>query len=238
MEPELEGGGHAEVAAAAPQRPEQVRVLVRGGAHDLAVRGHQLDRQQVVAGQAVLALEPARAAAQGQPGHAGAGHASTGGGEPVRLGGAVDVGPGGAARRRGRSAGRDRPRPRPCRARRSPGRRPRGTGRPRSGRRRARRPRGRARARSASAALTSSGLAQRATAAGRRSIMLLKSVRASSYSALPGLCRGRVCVCETMMFTLGLDQRARFAIPGHPAKWPEPARPPAVRAQSRPARAA
>ena len=52
---------------------------------------------QVVAGEAVLALEPAGAAAEGEPADAGGRHAPAGGGEPVGLRGAVDVGPGGPA---------------------------------------------------------------------------------------------------------------------------------------------
>jgi hypothetical protein len=46
---------HAEVAAAAAQPPEQVGVLVLAGRHELAVGGDDIRRQQVVAGQAVLA---------------------------------------------------------------------------------------------------------------------------------------------------------------------------------------
>ena len=90
-------GGDAEVAAAAVQRPEQLRVLVLGGAHRVAVGGHQLDRDQVVAGEAELALDPARAAAEGEAGDAGGGDAPAGGGEAVRLAGAVEVAPGSAA---------------------------------------------------------------------------------------------------------------------------------------------
>jgi hypothetical protein len=94
MQGELERGHDAEVAAAAPQRPQQVGVLVRAGAHQLSVGGHELGGEQVVAGEPVLALEPARAAAQREPGHAGRGDAASGGGELVGLAGAVDVGPG------------------------------------------------------------------------------------------------------------------------------------------------
>ena len=58
---ELDRGDDAEVAAAAAQRPEQVGVLVGGGADELAARGHELDGEHVVGREAVLALEPARA---------------------------------------------------------------------------------------------------------------------------------------------------------------------------------
>src|SRR3954449_427739 len=66
VELELEGGGDAEVAPAAVQRPEEVGVLVAAGPDGDAVGGDELDGAEVVAGQAVLALQPARAAAEGE----------------------------------------------------------------------------------------------------------------------------------------------------------------------------
>ena len=65
-----ERGHDAEVAAAAAQGPEEVRVS-RRWLDQFAVCGHDLGRQQVVAGQAVLPIEPADAAAEGQAGDAG-----------------------------------------------------------------------------------------------------------------------------------------------------------------------
>ena len=93
MELERERGRDAEVAAAAVQRPEQVRVLVRAGGDPRPVGGHQLDRDEVVAGEAVLALQPARPAAEREPGDAGGRHPPAGGREPVLLRGAVELGP-------------------------------------------------------------------------------------------------------------------------------------------------
>src|SRR5690606_19485251 len=87
----------AEVAAAAAQRPQQVGVLVGVGADDAPVGGDQLGREQVVAGEAVLALQPAGAAAHREAGDAGGRHAAAGGGEAVRGRGAVGGRPGGAA---------------------------------------------------------------------------------------------------------------------------------------------
>ena len=55
MQTELELGRHPEVAAAPVQRPEQLGVLVLGRAHVASVRGHQRDREQVVAGEPELA---------------------------------------------------------------------------------------------------------------------------------------------------------------------------------------
>ena len=64
-------GGHAEVAAAAaPGRPEQVRVPLGVAVTHLAVRGDDLHGLQVVAGQAERAAKYADAAAQGEPGDA------------------------------------------------------------------------------------------------------------------------------------------------------------------------
>jgi hypothetical protein len=97
VELELEGGHHAEVAAAAAQRPEQVRVLRLAGGQEAAVGGDHVGRQQVVAGQAVRPGEVADAAAQGEPGDAGGGHHPAGGGQAKAVGGVVEVAPGGAA---------------------------------------------------------------------------------------------------------------------------------------------
>jgi hypothetical protein len=66
----LEPGGHAEVAAAATQCPEQVGVGRIVGGQQLAVSRDDLDGQQVVDGQAVLAHGVADAAAQRQAGYA------------------------------------------------------------------------------------------------------------------------------------------------------------------------
>src|SRR5262249_47959701 len=63
---ELEGGYDPEVAAAAANRPEQLRVLLRARTHRLSGGSDQLCRDQVVQGQAVLPGLPADAAAQGE----------------------------------------------------------------------------------------------------------------------------------------------------------------------------
>jgi hypothetical protein len=57
VEPEPEPGGHPEVAAAAADGPEQVRVGLGVHVQDAAVRRHDLGGQQVVDGQAVLSHE-------------------------------------------------------------------------------------------------------------------------------------------------------------------------------------
>ena len=94
VQPELERGHDAEVAAAALEAPEQLGVLVGARAHDAAVGGHDLGGQEVLARRSERPLEPARAAAEGQPGDARVRHAPAGHGEPVRLGGGVELRPG------------------------------------------------------------------------------------------------------------------------------------------------
>ena len=95
VEPELEAGDDAEVAAAASERPEEVGVLGCAGANHLAGRGHDLGGLEVVNGHAVLAAEPAEAAAERQAGNAG------GGVDAKRRGEAVDLGRGVEVRKRG-----------------------------------------------------------------------------------------------------------------------------------------
>ena len=97
--PVLEGGGDAEVAAAAPQCPEQVLVFLDARGDDLPGRGDHLHRQQVVDGEAVLAHQPAFSAAEGQPRDAGGGDHPAGGGQPVAGRGPVELFPGDAALR-------------------------------------------------------------------------------------------------------------------------------------------
>jgi hypothetical protein len=66
---ELQRGHNAETPAAAAQRPEQVRVMIRVDSAHPAVNGDDLRGEQVGAGQTVLAGEPAHPAAEGVSGH-------------------------------------------------------------------------------------------------------------------------------------------------------------------------
>ena len=91
MQGELELGDHAEVTAAAAQRPEQVHVLVRRSPQDPAVRGHDLCGHQAVDGQAEAAHQAADAAAEGEAAHAGVADHAGRDHQAVPLGGAVDV---------------------------------------------------------------------------------------------------------------------------------------------------
>ena len=87
----LEGGHHAEVAAAAAERPEQIAIGVLARGDDLAGREHDLGRQQVVDGHPVLAHQPGDAAAERETRDPGAGDDAAGGREPERAGGTVEL---------------------------------------------------------------------------------------------------------------------------------------------------
>jgi hypothetical protein len=67
VQPELELGDHPEVPAPAPDRPEQVGVLVLRRAQDPPVSDDDLGRDEVVDRQAGLPGQPPHAAAQGEP---------------------------------------------------------------------------------------------------------------------------------------------------------------------------
>jgi hypothetical protein len=60
---------HAEVAAPAAHRPEEVRVLVGASGSQLTVRGHDVDGEHVVAAQAVCSAKPANSTAKREPGN-------------------------------------------------------------------------------------------------------------------------------------------------------------------------
>ena len=96
---ERERGHHPEVATPAAMRPQQLGVLVLGRQHPLAVGGDELDPDEVVAGEAVLAHQPADAAAERETADAGGGDEPAGGGQPVGLGLVIDVPPQGPTAR-------------------------------------------------------------------------------------------------------------------------------------------
>lgn len=104
VQPELHPGDHAEVPAAAAQRPEQVRVLLGVRAHHPAVREHDVRREQVVDGQPVRAGQVADAAAERDPRDADRAGVPEPHGEPVRGRRGGD-GPGGEAGLHPRGAG-------------------------------------------------------------------------------------------------------------------------------------
>ena len=108
VEAELEGRDDAEVAAATAQRPEELDVLRRVGAHVLAVGRDELDGGEAVGGEAELAGVPADAAAEAVAGDADVGRAAVQGGEPVVGRRARSRRSRGRRPRRGRSGGSGR----------------------------------------------------------------------------------------------------------------------------------
>src|SRR5262249_9596146 len=105
VEREPERSDDAEVAAAASQRPEQIREFVGGCPDGPAVGGDHLGGQQVVDGESVLAHEEADAAAEGEPGDAGVADDAAGGGQTVGLRLVVDITPKRTALHPGRATG-------------------------------------------------------------------------------------------------------------------------------------
>ena len=91
MQLELQARGDAEVRAGAAEAPEQLRLLVRGGAHEPPVGGHELDRAEAVDRQSELALQSADTPAEGQPGDAGMADDPHGTDEPVLLGSDIEL---------------------------------------------------------------------------------------------------------------------------------------------------
>jgi hypothetical protein len=92
VEAELELGDDAEVAAAAADCPEQVRVLIRGSPLDQSVRGYHLGRQEVVDAQPGLARQPSHAATEREPGDTGVADMAGGHREAVGLRRGIQVG--------------------------------------------------------------------------------------------------------------------------------------------------
>jgi hypothetical protein len=94
VEPELERGDDAEVAATTTQTPEQVRVLLLVGGQELPIGGDDVGGKQVVTGQAVLAQEPPEATTQRQTGHPGGTDEAAGCRQIEDLGIVIDLTPG------------------------------------------------------------------------------------------------------------------------------------------------
>ena len=97
VQPELERGDDAEVAAAAADRPEEVGMLVGAGAHLLAVGEHHVGGEQVVDREAGRTRQVAQAAPERDSPDAGGGDDPARRGQPMGLGGPVELAQGGAA---------------------------------------------------------------------------------------------------------------------------------------------
>src|SRR3954454_25052164 len=65
--PVLEGGDHAEVPATALQGPQQLWVVLLVCGDEVAVRGHEVGGDQVVAPEPMPATQPAQPTAQVSP---------------------------------------------------------------------------------------------------------------------------------------------------------------------------
>jgi len=100
----FEAGGYPKVSTAAAQGPEQIWRLLLAGPQDLAIGGDELDGQQVIERQSVLAHQPAQPAAECESGDACRGNDTAGGRETVQLRLAVELTPGGTALRPNRPA--------------------------------------------------------------------------------------------------------------------------------------
>ena len=101
MQVVLEGGGDAEVAAAAAQPPEKLGLAARVDADPVRVGGDEVDGAQVVDGEPVPAHEVSDPAAERQPADPDAADGAARGGQPVPLRGEVQFRPDHAARRPG-----------------------------------------------------------------------------------------------------------------------------------------
>src|ERR671917_537479 len=70
MDPKLKGRDYAKVPPTTAHPPEEVRVLCLVGCQQATVSSHEVDREEVVQSQAMLAHEPAEAATKGEAGEA------------------------------------------------------------------------------------------------------------------------------------------------------------------------
>ena len=91
VQPELELGDDTEVPAPAPDAPEELGVLALVRLHEPTVGGHDVDGQQLIDGQPVLAHQPSDAPAEGQSRQPGVGDDAGRNGQPEGLGLAVEL---------------------------------------------------------------------------------------------------------------------------------------------------
>src|SRR6266487_2993424 len=85
MQLELEGSDDPEIATSTAHAPEQVGVLAGTGSEHPSIGRDEVHRQQIINGQAVLAHEPAQAAAQRQARQASSAYGAGGRGESIGL---------------------------------------------------------------------------------------------------------------------------------------------------------
>src|SRR6266536_1496940 len=93
MQPVLEPGRNAEIAAPSTQHPEQVWIALGCHGEHVAPCRHQLDRQQVVHGEAVHTIQPAEPAAERESSDAGGGDDPAGCGKTTKSSLPVQLAP-------------------------------------------------------------------------------------------------------------------------------------------------
>ena len=87
----LERGDNPEVPATTAHAPVQILVFAVVGGEQATVGGHDIHRNHIVAGEAVLADQPAHAAAKRQAGNAGRRDHAHRGGETEGLGFTIEL---------------------------------------------------------------------------------------------------------------------------------------------------
>src|SRR5215208_4546660 len=93
MEPVLERGGDAEVAAASAKRPHQIGVRLFRDVEDVARRRYELDPVQIVRCEPDLAHEPAETSTKREAGDSRRRDQASRGGEPVECGLTIELAP-------------------------------------------------------------------------------------------------------------------------------------------------
>ena len=93
VEAVFERRDHAEVAATAAERPEQVAVFMATGVNESAIGKHDVGTEQVVDGHPELAFEPSKAAAKRQAGDARVANRAARGRQSERLRLPIELGP-------------------------------------------------------------------------------------------------------------------------------------------------
>src|SRR3989441_7763047 len=96
MKLEFEGGDDSEVAASAPNPPEEVGVIALRRLKDSPIGGDNFSRDQGVNGQTPLPSQPAHAAAQREAANARGTYDAGRNNPPPRLGSRLEGSPGGS----------------------------------------------------------------------------------------------------------------------------------------------
>ena len=106
VEPELRPRDHTEVAAAAADRPVEIRILFGAGGDKAPIRQHHVHREEIINRQSALAGQVSEAAPQSQASHAGRRDDAAGGRHAEGVSGVVHVAPDTPTLRADRTSGR------------------------------------------------------------------------------------------------------------------------------------